>query len=93
MRKIQSAGGIGMRFKKNDKEEAALMVFRGPRDPATDSLVQDIRQTLGLDPKASEFRVVYGAVPRDDQEIAILTRSILEVIVDLSAESRSLPSM
>jgi len=86
MRKIQSAGAIGMRFKKIDQEETALMVFRPKRDAATDSLVHDIRQTLGLDSKASEFRVVYGSVPRDDQEIAILTRSILEVITDLSAD-------
>jgi hypothetical protein len=86
MRRVQSAGAIGMRFKKIDKEETALMVFRPKRDAATDSLVHDIRQALGLDPKASEFRVVYGSVPRDDQEIAILTRSILEVIIDLSAD-------
>jgi hypothetical protein len=86
MRKVQSAGAIGMRFKKIDQEETALMVFRPKRDAATDSLVDDIRQTLGLDSKASEFRVVYGSLPRDDQEIAILTRSILEVITDLSAD-------
>ena len=41
---------------------------------------------LGLDPEADEFNVVYGAIPRDDTEIAILTRSILEVLVDLSAD-------
>ncbi len=86
MRKIQSTGGIGMRVKKIDKEEAALMVFRLKLDPETDSLVRDIRKTLRLDPNASEFRVVYGSVPRDDKEIAILTRSILEVITDLSAD-------
>ena len=52
----------------------------------TDSLAHDIRRILGLDPKAGEFQVVYGAVARDDKEIAILTRSILDVIVDLSAD-------
>ena len=34
------------------------MVFRPKRDAATDSLVHDIRRTLGLDPNASDFRVV-----------------------------------
>jgi hypothetical protein len=86
LRKVQSAGAIGMRFKKIDKEEAALMVLRPRRDPAADLLAQEIRQTLGLDPKASVFRVVYGSIPRDDQEIALLTRSILDVLVDLSAD-------
>jgi hypothetical protein len=86
LRKVQSAGALGMRFKKVDKEEAALMVLRPKRDAATDSLAQEIRRTLGLDSKASVFRVVYGSVPRDDQEIALLTRSILDVLVDLSAD-------
>jgi hypothetical protein len=86
LRKIQSAGGIGMRFKKIDKEETALLILRSKQDAATASLTLDVRKTLGLDPNASEFRVVYGSVPRDDKEIAILTRSILEILTDLSAD-------
>jgi hypothetical protein len=86
LRKVQSAGTIGMRFKKIDKQESSLLIFRPKRDAATDSLTHEIRRTLGLDPNASEFQVVYGSVPRDDKEIAILTRSILEVIIDLSAD-------
>jgi hypothetical protein len=86
MRKIQSAGGMGMRFKKKDKEEAAVMVIRGKRDPATDALARDVREMLGLDPQTDEINVVYGAIARDDKEIALLTRSLLEVLVDLSAD-------
>src|SRR5512136_1841562 len=86
MRKIQSAGAIGMRFKKRDKEEATFMVMRGVRDPAIEALSAEVRKLLGLDPLGKEFSVVYGAVSKDDKEIAILTRSILEVIIDLSAD-------
>jgi hypothetical protein len=86
MREIQKAGEIGMRFKKINKEEAAVMIFRGRRDPATEALSTEVRKILGLDPSANEFHVVYGSIPRDKREIAILTRSILEVIIDLSAD-------
>jgi len=88
MRKIQSSGAIGMRFKKREKEkeEATLMVIRAVRDPAVEILSAEVRKLLGLDPLGREFSVVYGAVPKDDKEIAILTRSILEVIVDISAD-------
>jgi hypothetical protein len=86
MRRIQSSGGIGMRFKKVDKDEAALLVLRGKRDPATESVAHDVRKILGLDPGASEFRVVFGSIPKDAKEIAILTRSFLEVLIDLSAD-------
>ncbi|OPY81191.1 MAG: hypothetical protein A4E65_01229 [Syntrophorhabdus sp. PtaU1.Bin153] len=86
MRKIQSSGAIGLRVNKIDKQEAALMVFRGKRDPAVDALTEEVRKILGLDLQATEFNVVYGAIPRNDKEIAVLTRSFLEVIVDLSAD-------
>jgi hypothetical protein len=86
LRQIQSAGVIGMRFKKIDKDETALLVFRSNQGVSTDSLSLDVRTTLGLDPKTNDFRVVYGSVPRDDKEIAILTRSILEVLIDFSAD-------
>ena len=41
---------------------------------------------LGLDPHTTDINVVYGAIPRDNKEIALLTRSILEVLVDLSTD-------
>ena len=52
---------------------------------AVQSAGLNIAKILGLDPAAKEFRVVYGAVPANDKEIALLTRSIREVLVDLSS--------
>lgn len=86
MRRIQSSGAIGMRFVRKEKEESTFMVIRGERDPAIGALSAEVRKILGLDPHGREFNVVYGAVSRDDKEIAILTRSILEVIIDVSAD-------
>ena len=85
MRKIQLAGGIGMRVTKIDKQEAAAMIIRGKRDPQIEALSKEVRDMLGLDPLTSDINVVYGAIPRNDKEIALLTRSLLEVLVDLSA--------
>ena len=86
MRRIQLAGGIGMRFTKIDKEAAALIVIRGKRDPEIEALSTEVRNMLGLDPNTTDIHVVYGAIPRDDKEIALLTRSILEILVDISAD-------
>jgi hypothetical protein len=86
MRRIQSSGAIGMRFQKREKEEATFMVMRGVRDPAIEALSTEVRKLLGLDPIGKEFSVVYGAISKNDKEIAILTRSILEVIIDISAD-------
>jgi hypothetical protein len=86
LRKIQLAGGIGMRHTATNQRESALLVIRGRTDPAIEALSREVRGLLGLDPQANEFRVSYGAIPSDSKEIAILSRSILEVLVDISAD-------
>ena len=84
MRRVQLSGGIGMRVRRLESDEAGLMTFRQKVDPAIEADLREIRQLLGLDPGAREFRVGYGSVA-SDKEIAILTRSALEILVDLSS--------
>ena len=45
---------------------------------------QFIRQTLGLDVNARDFQLVYGVQPRNDHEIAVLTRSMFEIMIDMA---------
>ena len=52
---------------------------------AVEHALLNIVTVLGLDLAAREFRVVYGAVATNDKEIALLSRSIREVLVDLAA--------
>ncbi|MBW1826842.1 MAG: hypothetical protein JRF45_10495 [Deltaproteobacteria bacterium] len=40
---------------------------------------------LGLSPNAKEIRVVYGAFAADDQEITMLTRSMLQIMIELAS--------
>lgn len=46
---------------------------------------------LGLAEKENEFRVIHGSVPTDDNEIALLTRSIIEILSDISAAAEVPP--
>ena len=85
MRRVRLSGGIGMRVLRKDRDESALMTFRRKLDPSVEADILAIRETLSLDPHASEFRVVYGSLAPDNKEIAILTRSALEILVDLSS--------
>ena len=61
------------------------MVFSKKPNPAIDAEREEVRKLLGLDPQTSEFSVVYGSVAANDKEIALLTRSVLEILVDLSS--------
>jgi hypothetical protein len=85
LRRIQTAGGIGLRVQRTDGNEAILMTFRQKVDPAIAEASLAVRQRLGLDPAAQDIRVVYGSVAANDKELAILTRSIIEILVDLAS--------
>jgi hypothetical protein len=85
LRRVQLSGGIGMRVLRTGRDDAVTMMFRENLDPGVEADVLAIRRALGLDPNARDFRVVYGSVAANDREIAILTRSVFEVLVDLSS--------
>ena len=85
MKRLQAAGAIGLRVQKTTEKNATLMTIRGKMDAASaeDSLAA--RRMLGLDPTADEFSVAYASLASNDREVAILSRSILEIIIDLAS--------
>jgi len=85
LRDIQQSGQIGLRVKKSGDQTASLLVFSKKPNPAIEAERDEVRKLLGLDPQADEFNVVYGSVAANDHEIALLTRSVLEILTDLSS--------
>ncbi len=82
LKRIQEAGEIALRIQQVEGKAATLIVFVGKPDKAIQADREEVRKTLSLDPHAREFRVVYGSVAANDKEIAILTRSFLEIMID-----------
>ena len=85
MRRIQDSGAIGLRIQKLHEKDTSVVVFRGKAGEKITADTLEVRKILGLDPQATEFNVVYGRVPESDREIAILSRSMLQVIVDMAS--------
>lgn len=85
LRKIQLAGGMGMRVKPLGDKQAMVMFFRPVTDEAIAEDLKNARQLLGLSLDAREFRVVYGSFASDGKEIAILSRSMLQIMVDFAS--------
>lgn len=56
-------------------------------DQETSEKSKEVRRLLGLNPEASEFKVVYGSASANDGEVALLTRSILEILRDISSSA------
>jgi hypothetical protein len=82
---LQDADVIGARAVQVDKVDKLALVFREKLDADEKGAVLEIARILGLDPLAREFKVVYGSVAASDKEIALLTRSMVEVLVDLAS--------
>ena len=85
LRRMQDSGALGMRVEKTGEMEGVVMTFRGKVDAALDEDVVFVRKALGLALDAQEFRVAYGSIAKDEREIAILSRSILEILIDLAS--------
>lgn len=85
LERLQSSGDIGMRLQQTGGEPKLQMIFRPRTAAAEESALRNVAQLLGLDPAAREYEVTYGTVASNDREIALLTRSIYEILVDIAA--------
>ena len=85
LRRIQTSGDFGTRVQHGDKGDQLQMVLRPKPVAALENTRVDVTKLLDLDPTAREFNVVYGTVAANDKEIAILSRSIFEVLTDISS--------
>ena len=87
LEKSQKLGAMAMRIEKKEKQGAAVvLLFRRKGDKQIELELSEVRRLLGIKPDSTEVNVVYGALPVKENEIAILTRSIMDIIIELSAQ-------
>jgi hypothetical protein len=85
LKRLQASGAIGLRVLKTNERDTTLMTIRGKlAEPTAEDSVA-VRRMLGLDPTANEVSVTYASIAKNDRELAILSRSILEIIIDLAS--------
>jgi len=84
MSRIQRAGNIGIDVEPRKDDQAVLLVIRKPGTsdvPGDDG--RRVRELLGLAGDATQFEIVYGMFPRDRGQVAVLTRSMMEIMLNL----------
>ena len=82
--RIQNSNTLGLRLQPSEAGPTAAMFFN---HRPTDKVVEDVeyvREVLGLDPDTSEYQIVFG-LPKNSREIAIETRSLMEMFLELGA--------
>ncbi|HEX4781361.1 MAG TPA: hypothetical protein VH301_11450 [Usitatibacter sp.] len=86
MRRIQGSAAVGMRVDKGQGQDLTVLVLhRKNMSPEIQADVKALRSALGIREGAGEIRVFYGSVPKADDELALVTRSMLEILVDLAS--------
>ena len=77
----------------NQKEAAIILYVR--EDNIDEEIQQDIDfliTTLGLDPDSKEYKLDYGLVPDEPDEVTVLTSSIFDLMVNLSWQVKRAPA-
>ncbi|WP_421567176.1 hypothetical protein [Stenotrophomonas sp. PD6] len=84
MRRIQLSQGLGMRIERRDGQDVTLLFFHGASDPALQADIATVVRLLGVTPPLDEITLTYGAIPRNSKEIAVQTRSMLEILIEFA---------
>jgi len=84
--RIQRAGGFGIRVEpRKDGGAVVLVLRRGTVDKQLQEDARRVRELLGLEEGLDEFEVSYGLLPRNTHDVAVLSRSMMEVMLNLGA--------
>lgn len=88
MRTIQLAGVSDIRLEKAGETEAVVFVISDTVDKEKyREQTETIRTILKLKPGADKYKIVFGTLPRDDEEIALMTRSMMEMMIQIAASA------
>ena len=86
LRELQKTDSFALRVVEKGEDQGTSLIFRSRHsDEEMMANGLTVRKMLGLNLTAHEFRLAFGASPMDDQEIALLTRSMLEILSEAAA--------
>lgn len=89
LRRLHMSGAISVRLQKQGNQETGLVILSAKRGPEVDRDLRFLRQTAGIKPgKDGEVTVNFGALPRGQSELALLSRSMLGILLKLRAALR-----
>lgn len=95
LRYLQKTGDIAMRLEDTGNSlESLLFIIKKHDDLSMQTILERkaqskrIRQILDISEDVESFKVTYGTLPKSDNEIALITRSMLTIMVDMAASIR-----
>ena len=88
MGNLQASSAIGFRFAEGKQPATRTILFfrRTELSERERQEIDEVRQLLHLDPEATEFELVFGPTPASDREIAVQTRSLAQILMEVGGQ-------
>jgi hypothetical protein len=103
IRGIQQEGALSVRIEKRDEQESTYVGFLHSGDDGVEKSIRFVKDKLGINPNNDEPVLVFGSRQRNPDQIALLTRSVQEILTEFSigvdvpegdlAEGRATPKL
>lgn len=85
LRELQTMNAIAFRTVPGERQYTIIMEFSLPASESLVTKKERLYQLLNLDPSAKELKIVFGSVSRSKNEIAMLSRSLTQIMTEYSA--------
>jgi hypothetical protein len=86
MRVGQLTGAIQIRIEPSKGgAESSVLIFGPSKDPELAARGKELKNILGIKPDLRELRVYYGGYSGKDDEIDMMTRSMLQIMLEYAA--------
>jgi hypothetical protein len=86
VREGQLADAIQIRIERGkDGSESSVLIFGPNKDPELAARGREIKSILGIKPDLRELRVYYGGYSAKNNEIDMMTRSMLQIMLEFAA--------
>jgi hypothetical protein len=85
LREDQEHGGVAFEARPGVGKKAMAMILRPATDDAMGKRNRRIAELLGVKPGIRELDVGYGSIPSGDTEIALLSRSMLQIMANVAS--------
>src|SRR6516164_215961 len=85
IREGQLVGAIQIRIERpKDGAESSVLIFGPSKEPLLAAKGREIKSILGIKPDLRELRVNYGGYSGKDDEINMMTRSMLQIMLEFA---------
>ncbi len=85
LRRLQLSGAVSIRLEKSGADEIGILILSPRRSAEVERDLDTVRRILHVRPGTNgELTLTFGALPRNDHEVAVLSRSMLAILLEVA---------